>query len=658
MPLKSAPSSPAAIPLSQKAILPHIGGMQDDEMPPLTDPSAAPAVPRGASVIAGFVKNLPGSPGVYRMVNASGDVLYVGKAKNLKKRVTAYTVPEKNTLRIQRMIAMTTAMEFIRTETEAEALLLEANLIKQLKPRYNILLRDDKSFPYIRISAHDYPLVSKHRGAKNNDEEFFGPFASGLAVNETLAVLQRAFLLRNCSDNVFALRTRPCLQYQIKRCTAPCVNKVTREQYAEQVEMARQFLQGKSRSIQERFLQEMEAASAEMDYENAAFYRDRIRALTHIQSHQRVNVEGVESADVHALYQEGGQSCIQVFFFRSGQNFGNRAYFPRHERDETPDNILSAFIAQFYTNKPVPREIIVTHDVVASDIIEEALRLKTGHKVSILRPQRGTKKELVDMAADNAREALARRLAEAAMQSDLFEKLAETFGLNSVPERIEIYDNSHISGAHALGAMVVATPAGFQKNAYRRYNMPADKAGDDFGMMREMLGRRFQSLARDAASSDEKDSGNRPDLLLIDGGQGQLNAVTAIMADMGLSDIAVIAIAKGPDRNAGRERFFRAGHEPLSLPPNDPVLYFLQRLRDEAHRFAITSHRAKRGRAMANNPLDGVPGIGARRKKALLHHFGSAKAVAQAGVTDLQKVDGISRSVAEKIYAFFHSDDG
>lgn len=634
--------------------------MSDDPLPPSPDqiPPAPPPGIRGAVVIAGFVKTLPGSPGVYRMLAASGDVLYVGKAKNLKKRVTAYTLPEKHPLRLQRMIALTASMEFIRTETEAEALLLEANLIKQLKPRYNILLRDDKSFPYIRISAHDYPLVTKHRGAKTEGDEYFGPFASGFAVNETLAVLQRAFLLRNCSDNVFALRTRPCLQYQIKRCTAPCVNKVTQAQYADQVAMARQFLQGKSRDIQDVFLKEMEAASAEMDYESAAFYRDRIRALTHIQSHQRVNVEGVDDADFHVLHQEGGQSCIQVFFFRNGQNFGNRAYFPRHERDETAENILSAFIAQFYTNKPVPREIVVNNEVTARDIIEEALRLKTGHKVSILRPQRGTKKELVDMATVNAREALARRMADETAQAELFEKLAETFGLDSVPERIEIYDNSHISGTNALGAMVVATPTGFQKNSYRRYNMPADKAGDDFAMMREMLGRRFQSLARDAASDDEKESANRPDLLLIDGGQGQLSAVQAIMADMGLSDIAVIAIAKGPDRNAGRERFFIPGREPMSLPPNDPVLYFLQRLRDEAHRFAITSHRAKRSRSLAANPLDDVPGIGARRKKALLHHFGSAKAVAQAGVTDLQKVDGISRSVAEKIYAFFHTGDG
>lgn len=630
--------------------------MSDDT--PQQPPGTATATPpSGAAVIAAFVKTLPASPGVYRMLNAAGDVLYVGKAKQLKKRVVAYTHPHKHPVRLQRMIAQTVSMEFITTETEAEALLLEATLIKKLKPRYNILLRDDKSFPYIRISAHDYPLVTKHRGAKDEDGEYFGPFASGLAVNETLAVLQRAFLLRNCSDNVFALRTRPCLQYQIKRCTAPCVHKVSHAQYAQQVDMARKFLQGKSRAIQDEFIKEMQAASDDMDYESAAAYRDRIKALTQIQSHQRINAEGIDSADFHVLYQDSGQSCIQVFFFRAGQNYGNRAYFPRHERDEAPADILSAFIAQFYTNKPVPKEIIVNNDVVGKTVIEDALRLKAGHKVTILHPQRGVRKDMLDMAATNAKDALARRMAEESTQSELFERMGEVFGMDSTPERVEIFDNSHIQGTNALGAMVVATPAGFQKNAYRRYNMPIDKAGDDFAMMRDMLARRFQSLAKAASAPDEHSSINRPDLLLIDGGLGQLNAVTQIMEDMGVSDIAVVAIAKGPDRNAGRETFFIPGREPFQLPFNDPVLYFLQRLRDEAHRFAITSHRAKRSRAISATPLDEVAGIGARRKKALLLHFGSAKAVAEAGVADLQKVDGISRAVAEKIYAFFHSGD-
>lgn len=630
--------------------------MTDDaDNPAAAQPPSRPAA--GAGVIAAFVKTLPASPGVYRMLAPSGDVLYVGKAKHLKKRVAAYTQPHKHPVRLQRMISQTASMEFITTHTEAEALLLEATLIKKLKPRYNILLRDDKSFPYIRISAHDYPLVTKHRGAKDEPGEYFGPFASGLAVNETLAVLQRAFLLRNCSDNVFALRTRPCLQYQIKRCTAPCVHKVTQQQYAEQVALARQFLQGKSRAIQDAFAKGMQNASDAMDYETAAAYRDRIKALTHIQSHQRVNADGIDSADFHVLHQEGGQSCIQVFFFRAGQNYGNRAYFPRHERDETPDDILSAFIAQFYTNKPVPREIIVNHGVTAKEVIEDALKIKAGHKVALVQPRRGARKDLLDMAAANARDALARRMAEESTQNDLFERLGELFGMESTPERIEIFDNSHIQGSNAIGAMVVATPAGFQKNAYRRYNMPADKAGDDFAMMGEMLGRRFQSLAKAATAPDEHSSINRPDLLLIDGGLGQLNAVAQIMADMGVSDITVVAIAKGPDRNAGRETFYIPGRAPFQLPPGDPVLYLLQRLRDEAHRFAITSHRAKRSRAVSATPLDEVAGIGARRKKALLLHFGSAKAVAEAGVADLQKVDGISRAVAEKIYAFFHGSD-
>ncbi len=611
----------------------------------------------GVGVIAAFVKTLPASPGVYRMIDTRGDILYVGKAKNLKKRVVNYTQPDKQTVRIQRMISLTTSMEFITTHTEAEALLLEANLIKKLKPRYNILLRDDKSFPYILITGdHDYPLVTKHRGGRDRKGEYFGPFASGLAVNETLAVLQRAFLLRNCSDNVFALRTRPCLQYQIKRCTAPCVGKVTQAQYAEQVDMARKFLEGKSRDIQEKFAAAMQDASAGLDYESAAAYRDRIRALTQIQSHQRINVEGIESTDFHVLYQADGRSCIQVFFFRAGQNFGNRAYFPRHEKDESPEDIMSAFIAQFYTNKPCPREIAVNHEVTAADVIEEALRLKAGHKVAIVKPQRGARKELIDMALNNAKDALTRRQAAEATQADIFERLAELLNLEETPERIEVFDNSHISGTSAIGAMIVATPEGFAKNSYRKYNMDGDVAGDDYAMMREMLTRRFQSLAKNAGDGKEDSSGQRPDLLLIDGGQGQLTAAVSVMADMGVSDIPVVAIAKGPDRNAGRERFFVPNREPFTLPPDDPILYFLQRVRDEAHRFAITSHRSRRGRKISANPIDEIPGIGAKRKKALLLHFGSAKAVADAGVTDLQKVHGISREVAEKIYAFFHPD--
>ncbi len=612
---------------------------------------------KGAAIIDAFVKTLPGMPGVYRMLNTAGDVLYVGKAKNLKKRVIAYTQPEKHSIRIQRMIAATVTMEFTTTHTEAEALLLEANLIKKLKPRYNILLRDDKSFPYILITGdHDFPQVTKHRGARDRAGEYFGPFASGYAVNETLAVLHKAFLLRNCSDNVFALRTRPCLQYQIKRCTAPCVGKVSREEYAAQVDMARAFLEGRSRKIQEDFAAKMQAASDRMNFEEAAEYRDRIRALTQIQAEQTVHVDGMESADVHVIHRAGGRSCVQVFFFRAGQNFGNRAYFPRHEADEETADILAAFIAQFYTNKPIPREIVLSDGIAAKDVLAEALRSKAGHKVTLTVPQRGDKKTLVDMALKNAREALARRQATEDAQEALLEKLAAVFGLDAAPERVEVYDNSHTGGTLTLGAMIVATAEGFQKNAYRKFNAKGDfKPGDDYAMMREMLSRRFASLMKNDDIRPEAKVW--PDLLLIDGGLGQLNATLQALADLGISDIPVVGVAKGPDRNAGRETFFIPGRDPFTLPPDDPALYFIQRLRDEAHRFTITSHRARRTRAISDNPLDSVPGIGAKRKKALLLHFGSAKAVAEAGIADLQKVAGISKTAAERIYHFFHESE-
>lgn len=605
---------------------------------------------KGADYIADFLKTLPSSPGVYRMLAEDTSVLYVGKAKNLKKRVTSYTVPEKQSIRIQRMIAQTVQMEFAVTHTEAEALLLEANLIKKLKPRYNILLRDDKSFPYILIRGdHDFPQVTKHRGAKDQKGEYFGPFASSTAVNESLGILHRAFLLRNCSDHVFTLRTRPCLQYQIKRCTAPCVGHVTQQQYAEQVDMARQFLSGKSRAIQDQFIKKMQHASEDQDYETAAFYRDRIRALTHIQQKQNVHLDGISSADIHALYQKDGNTCIQVFFFRAGQNFGNRAYFPRHEKDDTPENILSSFLAQFYLNKPAPKEIIVSHSPTDKTLIVSALRMQSPHAIRITAPTRGNKKELVGMALENAEKALLHKRAAEASHTDMLEKLAEHFNLDTVPERVEVYDKSHISGSHALGVMIVAGPEGFQKNSYRKFNMPKEIAGDDYAMMTAMLTRRFQALIK-----EQDDNTSRPDLLLIDGGQGQLTSVLKVMADLGISDIPVIAIAKGPDRNAGRERLFMDGQPPVQLEPNDPLLYFLQRIRDESHRFAITSHRAKRSKAILKNPLDDIPGIGSKRKKALLLHFGSAKAVAEAGISDLQKVEGISKSFAEKIYSFFH----
>ncbi|MDF3024152.1 MAG: uvrC [Alphaproteobacteria bacterium] len=609
---------------------------------------------KGHETILEFVKTLPGMPGVYRMMNAAGDVLYVGKAKSLKKRVFAYTTPEKHPIRLQRMIAATATMEFTTTHTEAEALLLEANLIKKLKPRYNILLRDDKSFPFIHITGgHEYPQLAKHRGTKDKEGEYFGPYASGYAVNESLEVLQRAFQLRTCSDSIFASRTRPCLQYQIKRCSAPCVGRVSKEQYLAQVELARQFLTGKSRDIQEKFVALMQQASESMDFETAALFRDRIRVLTQIQQHQSINIDSIEDVDFHVVFQDKGQTCVQVFFFRSGQNFGTRSYFPRAEKDELAGNILFAFLAQFYTNKPVPREIIVNCDLPDKMVMEEALRMKAAHKVTIQIPSRGPKKEIVEMAAKNAREALARRIAVEASQAEVFERLAEIFGLDGPPERIEVFDNSHISGSHAVGAMIVASPDGFVKNSYRKFNIKGPVApGDDYGMMKEVLTRRFQSLLKDGDAQ-----GQWPDLLLIDGGQGQLTAVQTVLTELGVQGVPVVSIAKGPDRNAGRERFFVEGRDPVSLDQGDPVLYFMQRVRDEAHRFAITTHRARRSAAISQNPLDDIPGIGGKRKKALLLHFGSAKGVAQAGVADLQKVAGISKAVAEKIYGFFHEKE-
>ncbi len=602
----------------------------------------------GPEVIENFVRTLPGSPGVYRMLDASGNALYVGKARNLKKRVQAYTQLDKHVIRIQRMIVQTAHMEFVTTHTEAEALLLEANLIRKLKPRYNVLLRDDKSFPYILITGdHEYPLVTKHRGAKDRKGEYFGPFASGAAVNETLATLHRAFMLRNCPDTVFAARTRPCLQHQIKRCTAPCVGRVTKEQYAQQVDMARQFLKGSDRGIQEAFVQAMQVASDRLDYETAAQYRDRIRALTTIQSQQSVNVDKLKDADIFALHQKDGQSCVQVFFFRGGQNFGNRPYFPRHDKDEAPDTILASFIMQFYASRPTPKEILTNIPLPEHGLLSEAL------KADVACPVRGTKKDITAMAEKNAREALERKRATDATHAEILDRIAELFALETTPERIEVYDNSHTGGTLALGAMIVVGPEGFMKSSYRKFNMDREDIipGDDFAMMREMLTRRFRPLGKNEPGAVT------PDLVLIDGGQGQLNVARQAMADLGVADIPVVGIAKGPDRNAGRERFFMPDREPFSLAPNDPILYFLQRVRDEAHRFAITSHRARRAKAITQSPLDEVPGIGARRKKALLLHFGSAKAVAEAGLADLQKVEGISKATAEAVYNFFHDGE-
>jgi excinuclease ABC subunit C len=620
-------------------------------------PAHAPAAePKksGLMVLTETVKTLPFTPGVYRMLNAKGEVLYVGKAKSLKKRVASYTRIDRMPMRLQRMVFDTATCEVVVTHTEAEALLLESNLIKQLKPRYNIIFRDDKSFPYIMIpGGHAYPRILKHRGARPKGNEYFGPFASAYAVNATLTALQKVFLLRSCTDAVFASRTRPCLLYQIKRCAGPCVGKIDEAGYAELLGQAREFLKGDSRAVQTELGRRMDIASTNLDFEAAATYRDRIRAMTAVQAHQDINVATIGEADVVAMHRAGGQACVQVFFFRGGQNFGNRAYFPAHATDEDDAAILEAFIGQFYENFPPPREILINMSLANQPLLEEALTLRAERGVTIAVPQRGDRRKLVDHAAVNAREALLRRLAENTAQRRLLEGVAEVFGLANAPNRIEVYDNSHISGTNMVGAMIVAGPTGLTKNAYRKFNIrTADLApGDDYAAMREVLTRRF---ARAQKEDPERTLGQWPDLVLLDGGQGQLSAATKVLADLGISDLCVAGIAKGPDRNAGREQFFMPGREPFMLPPNHPVLYFLQRLRDEAHRFAISAHRAKRSKAIGISVLDDVAGIGATRKKALLRHFGSAKAVAAAGLADLESVTGISAGMAKKIYDHFH----
>lgn len=610
---------------------------------------------KGADIIRAFAATLPNAPGVYRMLNARGDLLYVGKAKALKKRVTSYTMVARQPNRIRRMIAETADMMFVRTHTEVEALLLEANLIKKLKPRYNILLRDGKSFPYILITGdHDYPQLVKHRGARKRKGQYFGPFASGQAVNWTVQILQRAFMLRSCSDIVFAQRTRPCLQYHIKRCTAPCVHKVTQVEYAQQVQQARDFMTGKSREVQDGFAARMQAASDAMDYEAAAAYRDRIKALSSIQARQDINTTEIDDADVIAIAQREGQSCIQVFFFRGGHNYGNRAFFPKHDGDETPEAVLSAFLAQFYEDKPVPALILVSHLADEVVLLEEALSLRedTARRVRIIRPERGTRRRLTEFVETNAADALARHMLERAVDAALLDGVVKLFDLDEAPKRIEVYDNSHISGSDMIGGMIVAGPDGFIKNAYRKFNIKSADAADDYGMMREVIGRRFRRINDSDFTPGAEDW---PDLLLIDGGLGQLHAVMEQLTEMGLAEqLNVVAISKGPDRNAGREKFFMPGRDMFQLPEHDPVLHYLQRLRDEAHRFAIGSHRARRIKKIGASPLDSIPGIGARRKKALLLRFGSAQDVAAAGIADLEKVEGISRAVAEKIYNFFH----
>ncbi len=610
----------------------------------------------GVDAIRAALRTMPSSPGVYRMVDAKGDVLYVGKARDLKRRVTNYTQLPRLPARIQRMVVLTRSMEVVTTHTEAEALLLESNLIKKLKPRYNILLRDDKSFPHIEVTRdHPYPRIVKFRGQRKKGGEYYGPFASAGAVNRTLITLQKIFLLRTCSDSVFANRSRPCLLYQIKRCCAPCVDRVDQETYLGMVEESRAFLSGASQAMQKDFAQRMEAAAEALDFETAAIYRDRIKALTNVQSHQDINLPTADNADIVAIHQAGGKSCVQVFFFRGGRNNGNRSFFPSHAAELGPGEVLEGFLGQFYAGIEPPREIFLSEDIPNRDLIEQALTIRADHKVTLATPQRGAKRKLIEHAHLNAREALGRRMAESSAQRELLEGMAEVFALEAAPQRVEVYDNSHIQGSHPVGGMVVAGPEGFMKNAYRKFNIRSKdlEPGDDYGMMREVMTRRF-SRARE--EDPDRDKGQWPDLVLIDGGLGQLNAVREALAEIGVDDVPLVGIAKGPDRDAGRERFFLPDRDPFMLPPNNPVLYFIQRLRDEAHRFAIGSHRARRSKAIAGSPLDAIAGIGAGRKKALLHHFGSAKAVGQAGLADLEAVEGISAALAQKIYSHFHGD--
>jgi excinuclease ABC subunit C len=708
--------------MQKKNIDPDIELKDDDEepsLPQLPDVADEPGVEinwlpgtgTGRNVIAEFARHAPSAPGVYRMTGAGGEVLYVGKAKNLKKRILAYARPTGHVSRIARMVAATSAIEFVSTATETEALLLEANLIKRLRPRFNVLLRDDKSFPYILITAGERPSqICKHRGARSRDGDYFGPFAAVNAVNRTITALERAFLIRSCSDAVFESRTRPCLLFQIKRCAAPCTGEISRHDYDELVREAKTFLSGKSRAVKEELASEMDRAAAALDFERAAAMRDRLAALSAVQARQGINPRGVEEADVFAIHQDGGFNCIEVFFFRTGQNWGNRAYFPRADRTLLPEEVLGAFLAQFYDDKPCPRLILLSHQTEDCQLLAQALSIKSGHKIEIGVPQRGEKHDLVAHALANAREALGRKLAEAASQQRLLAALASSFGLAQPPRRIEVYDNSHIQGSNAVGAMIVAGPEGLRKNQYRKFNIRSAELtpGDDFGMMREVLQRRFKRLLNEvprpgvpsvpavrppepaATVSDlpgmdrpgapaegaaeaaiepqpsperddadlpqpaERDDIAWPDLVLIDGGAGQLNAARETLAALGITDVAMAAIAKGPDRDAGRETFHMPGRPPFKLPPRDPVLYFVERLRDEAHRFAIGSHRQRRSRDIREAGLQEIAGIGPTRKRALLRHFGTLKAIERASIADLRQVPGVSDETARRIYDFFH----
>jgi len=638
-----------------------------EETPASAGPLAAPTgPPAGPSVIAGYLKTLTSQPGVYRMLDAEGTVLYVGKARNLKARVSNYARGAGHSNRIARMIALTHAMEFVTVRTEAEALLLEANLIKRFKPRFNVLMRDDKSFPYILIRRDTpAPQILKHRGARAIKGDYFGPFASAGAVSRAISMLQRAFLLRSCSDSVFEGRTRPCLLFQIKRCAGPCTHEIPDDEYQALVDEAVRFLRGESQSVREMYQRLMQDASDNLEFERAARYRNRLWALAHVQADQAINPDNIEEADVFAAYQEGGQTCVQVFFFRAGQNWGNRAYYPRADRSVPVEEVLASFVAQFYDDKPVPRLVLLSHDFADRGLMAEALSTKAERKVEIRVPSRGTKSGLVEHALANAREALGRKLAETSSQTRLLEGVAERFGLAETPRRIEVYDNSHISGTSAVGAMIVAGPEGFVKSAYRKFNIrtPDLAPGDDYAMMREVLTRRFRRLSECTAVPAPAVAGtdpepifpDRPDLVLLDGGAGQLAVAREVLADVGLEDIPLVAVAKGPERDAGREHVHMPGRpQPFMMDPRDPVLYFVQRLRDEAHRFAIGTHRAKRSKALGANPLDEIAGIGPARRRALLNHFGSAKSVSKAGIEDLKAVEGISAEMAQKVYDFFH----
>ena len=612
-------------------------------------------VQTGQEVIQAYLKTLDGSPGVYRMLNTKGEVLYVGKARNLKARVSNYARDHGHSARIARMVYETASMMFLTTRTETEALLLEQNLIKQLKPRYNVLLRDDKSFPNILIGKdHPFPQIKKHRGKKTEKGRYFGPFASGGAVTRTLNQLQKVFLLRNCTDSMFEGRTRPCLQYQIKRCAAPCVGKVDGPTYAALVQDAELFLQGKTTAVQADLAKQMSAASDAMEFERAASLRDRIKALTQVQQSQGINPRGVEQADVIALHLDHGQACVQVFFIRANQSWGNRDFYPKTGAGAEEPEIMEAFIAQFYDDKDPPPLILLSHPVENPDLVSQLLAERAGRKVELAVPLRGEKAELLENAARNARESLARRMSESSTQNTLLRGLAEAFDLDAPPVRIEVYDNAHIQGSDAVGGMIVAGAEGFLKSQYRKFNIKsaAGANSDDFGMMREVMTRRFERLLKE---DPDRKTDAWPDLLLIDGGAGQISAVGGILADLGVQDLAVVGVAKGIDRDAGKEEFHRAGLPVMALPRNDPVLYFIQRLRDEAHRWANGAHRAKRAKAVSITPLDDIPGVGALRKRALLAHFGSAKAVSRAGVPDLMAVSGISQAMAEAIYNFFNS---